>query len=170
MLEQKATSSVGEYKIKYRATLELYPQADPIVLARPFTVVIEKPPSPSDYVFNVIPDWLNTLEDQYVTQGQSLNYSFGQNTNIFGTETTVNVRMKMAGLFSRYDSVQNAFVVDGKNIIDTSIGIHKINVDVTYVDPKGQTQFFTKSFSLYVEAAPFQVEPVTETEEETKED
>lgn len=62
-MKQNDPSTIGEYKIKYRATLALYPEANPIELAIPFTVVIETPPSPSVYVFNVIPDWMTSLED-----------------------------------------------------------------------------------------------------------
>ena len=46
--------------------------------------------------------------------------------------------------------------------------MHKIIVEATYIDPKGQTQFFSNFFFLYVKAAPIQVGPVTETYEETK--
>ena len=104
---------------------------------------------------------MSVLKDQYVTQGESLIYSFGQKTNFFGTETSVNVRMRKASLFASYDSIWNAFVVDGTRIEEISIGMHKITVEAIYVDPKGQTQFFTNSFFLYVKAAPFQVEPET---------
>ena len=119
MLKQKDSRFVGIYKIRYRATLDSYPDAPPIELEAPFTVTIVQPPSPSVYVFNVIPDWMSVLKDQYVTQGESLIYSFGPKTNFFGTETTVNVRMKKAvGLFASYDSIWNSFVVNGTNIED----------------------------------------------------
>ena len=73
------------------------------MLDKPFTVVIERPPSPSVYVFNVIPDWMNTLEDQYVTQGEELTYLFDKNENFFGEESSVTLRMREASIFSRYD-------------------------------------------------------------------
>ena len=56
----------------------------PIVLAQPFTVTIVEPANPSTYVFNVMPDWLKKLEDQYVKVGESKIYKFGENVNFFG--------------------------------------------------------------------------------------
>lgn len=96
---------------------------------------------------------MSFLSDQFVTQGDSLTYFFGQNTNFFGTETPVNVGMREATIFSTYDQTKNAFAVDGAKIPDILIGMHKITVEATYLDPKGQTQFFSESFFLHVKAA-----------------
>jgi len=52
---------VGEYRIRYRAYLKDYPEAKEAILADPFTITIVEPPSQSDYIFNVAPDWLDYL-------------------------------------------------------------------------------------------------------------
>ena len=51
ILSQDDKATVGEYNIRYRATLKDYPGATPIVLLQPFTVTILEPPNPSTYVF-----------------------------------------------------------------------------------------------------------------------
>lgn len=53
VLEQKNSRSVATYKIRYRATLDSYPEALATELETPFTVTIVSPPSPSVYVFNI---------------------------------------------------------------------------------------------------------------------
>lgn len=118
MLQQRDTKTIGQYKIKYVATFDSFPQADPITLKNPFTVTIERAPSPSFYVFNVEPDWISALEDQYVVQGDSLTYVFGENVNFYGEKTNVTVMMKEASLFARYDQMKHALVVNGTLILD----------------------------------------------------
>lgn len=108
-----------------------------IELEDPFTVTIVQPPSASVYVFSEIPDWMSIFEDQYITQGESLTYDFGKKTNFFGTETTVNVRMRRASMFASYDPVRHALVVDGAKVPDNLTGMHKITVEATYDDPNG---------------------------------
>lgn len=55
-------------------------------------------------------------------------YFFDKNENFFGEETNVTVRMREANLFSRYDQLKHAFVVDGTMIPDSMVGLHKIRV------------------------------------------
>ena len=84
--------------------------------------------------------------------------------NIFGQETVVTLKMRKAALFAYYDSASHTFVVDGSRITDDMVGLHKITVETTYTDPKGQTQFFSKSFYLKVEPDPSKLDlgPVEE--------
>ena len=98
---------------------------------------------------------MSSLEDQYIIQGDhQLEYRFGENINFFGVKTDVKLRMREASLFSHYDELQHSFVVDGSAIPDSMLGLHKIVVEATFVDPKGQTQYFSKPFYLHVEADP----------------
>lgn len=76
--------SLGEYFIRFRTYLTDYPEVMPYTLAEPFVVTIVEPPNSSDYVFNTAPEWLEKLEDQFLVFGDSLIYSFGDRTNIFG--------------------------------------------------------------------------------------
>lgn len=87
-------------------------------------------------------------------QGEQLEYFFGENVNFFGKETAVKLRMREASLFSNYDEIKHAYVVDGAAIPDSMLGLHKVTVEATYADPKGQSQFFTRSFYLHVKADP----------------
>lgn len=89
-----------------------------------------------------------------MTQGDSLQYLFDKNVNFFGEETNVKLQMREASLFSRYDEVKHAYVVDGTLIPDSMLGLHKITVEASFLDPKGQTQLFTKSFYLHVKGVP----------------
>lgn len=82
------------------------------------------------------PDWLKSLEDQYVTQGESLTYFLPENTNIFGKKTTVKFKLGEASLFARYDPLLHAFIVDGDKVDESNVGLHKITGEATYVDPK----------------------------------
>lgn len=66
-------------------------------------VTIVEQPSQSDYVFNVMPDWLDTLEDQFLVFGDNLIYSFGDRTNIFGDQVDVNVLLQQSRHFVNYD-------------------------------------------------------------------
>ena len=84
ILSQSNRATLGEYKIRYRAILKDYPGVAPIVHTQSFLVTILEPANPSTYVFNVIPDWLKKLEDQYVQVGESKIYKFGENVNFFG--------------------------------------------------------------------------------------
>ena len=99
-----------------------------------------------------MPDWMSNLEDLYIVQGDQLEHRFNENVNFFGDKTNVKFRMREANIFARYDEIWHSFVVNSTAIPDSMIGIHKITVETTYVDPKGQAQFFTKSFYLHVEA------------------
>lgn len=61
--------------------------------------------------------------------------------------------MRKASLFARYDPLRHSFVVYGEKVPDILIGMHKITVEASFVDPNGQTQFFSKYFYLHVKAA-----------------
>ena len=80
-------------------------------MEQPFKVTIVEPPSTSDYVFNVAPDFLGELEDQYVTLGDSLIYELGDKTNFFGTEVTVTLDVRKITRFAHYDPDVNALVL-----------------------------------------------------------
>ena len=58
----------------------------------------------SDYVFNVVPDWLKNLQDQYLVLGDHLIYSFGERISIFDTEVKVSLDLREAFSFSAYES------------------------------------------------------------------
>ena len=62
--------------------------------------------------------------------------------------------MRKAALFSHYDPTSHSLVVDGTRITDELVGLHKVTVETTYTDPKGKTQFFSKSFYLNIEPDP----------------
>lgn len=59
VIKQNLRSSVGEYLIKYRAYMKNYSQKIFTLLEEPFKVTIVEPPSQSDYIFNVAPNWLD---------------------------------------------------------------------------------------------------------------
>ena len=128
VLEQDDPQSVGVHRIRYKATFESYPIASPIILDNPFSVTISKPASPSTYVFNVMPDWMVALEDQYVVQGDSLIYSFGENVNFFGEETQVNVDFGKASIFANYVPQTHAVTIDATTLPTELVGVHRITV------------------------------------------
>ena len=126
----------------------------PIVLTQPFAVTILEPPNPSTYVFNIMPDWLKKLKDQYMQVGESKIYKFGDNVNFFGGKSDLKVNIGRAFMFSSYDAFFNAYVVNGDKVTDEDIGKYKIIVEATYIDPKGTKQFFSNSFYLHIYGDP----------------
>ena len=70
---QNNNETVGDYLIRYRATLKNYPKATPAILSTPFTVSIVELKQ-TNYIFNVAPEWLTVLEDQYLVLGNHLVY------------------------------------------------------------------------------------------------
>ena len=57
----------------------------------PFLVSIQEPPSDSDIIVNVMPDWLQNLQDQNVTVGDHLIYEFGDPVDQFGSKVEVSL-------------------------------------------------------------------------------
>ena len=53
-------------------------------------------------------------------------------------------------MFSEYNAVLNSYVVNGNKVTDQDIGMYKIIVEATYIDPKGIKQFFSNSFYLHI--------------------
>lgn len=80
ILQQRVSKTAGEYLIRYRASLEDYPSADPVLLSSPFKVTIVEVKQ-SDYIFNVEPIWLVEIKDQQVEMGDHLLYQLGEKTN-----------------------------------------------------------------------------------------
>ena len=80
---------------------------------------------------------MNSLEDLYVVQGDSLIYQFEENVNFYGQKTNVTLQMTEASMFASYNETQHAFVVDGTLILDEQVRMHKITAQVIYLDPKG---------------------------------
>ena len=67
-------------------------------------MTIVRAPSKSDFIFNVAPDWLDQLEDQYVEKGDNLLYQMGEKTNMFGGEVNVKLDLRKIEKFADYDS------------------------------------------------------------------
>ena len=80
ILKQSVSKTAGEYLIRYRASLEDYPSADPVLLSSPFKVTLVEVKQ-SDYIFNVEPIWLGEIEDQQIEMGDHLLYQIGEKTN-----------------------------------------------------------------------------------------
>ena len=74
-------------------------------MADKFTITIVEPPSQSDYIFNVAPDWLDYLEDQYVMIGDNLIYNMGEKINMFGGPIDVQLDLRKIDYFASYDPV-----------------------------------------------------------------
>ena len=151
--KQSNSRTVGRYQIRYRATLEDYPSVRPVTLESPFQVDIIGFKE-SDYVFNVVPDWLTQLEDQYVVLGDHLVYSFGEKTSMFGDEVQVKVHFGRTAGFADYEADLNSYNVNGDRTRVEDIGLHKIKVEVTYLDPRGREQYFSNFFYLHVTERP----------------
>ena len=148
--QQNNTETVGDYLIRYRASLKDYPTANVAVLNTPFIVTIVELKQ-SDYIFNIAPDWLINLEDQYLLLGNHLVYEFGEKTSIFGTDVTVNVNLRGASIFANYEQEQNAFTVNGDKTLREDLGLWKIIVEVTYDDPRNRQQYFSNFFYLHIQ-------------------
>ena len=140
---------MGDYLIRYRATLKNYPKATPAYLSIPFTVSIVELKQ-TDYIFNVAPEWLTVLEDQYLVLGNHLVYEFGEKKSIFGSEVHVNVQLRKTSIFAEYEPYQNAYLVNGDKTTRDDLGLSKIVVEVTYTDPTGREQYFSNFFYLHI--------------------
>ena len=92
ILKQEMQSTIGMYEVRYRAWLSEYSQVE-VRLEDPFTVeIIDKPVTESDYIVNVMPDWLVSLKDQRIKVGESLLYRLDANLNQFGEVTKVSIQ------------------------------------------------------------------------------
>ena len=69
--------------------------------------------------------------------GESKIYKFGDNVNFFGGKSEVKVNVGKTFMFSEYNAVFNSYVVNGNKVTDQDIGMYKIIVEATYIDPKG---------------------------------
>ena len=75
---------------------------------------------------------------------------FGENKNFYGTENVVKVKMQRAQLFATYDSVLNQLLVAEDTTTSEDIGVYKVRVEVTYLNPNGKEQFNSRSFYLHI--------------------
>ncbi len=56
--KQKDSKTVGSYEVIYTASLKDYPTKRKFVLDDPIKVTIVEPASDSNYIVNVMPEWL----------------------------------------------------------------------------------------------------------------
>lgn len=141
--------TVGEYLIKYRAYLIRYPTAWDTYLEQPFNVTIIEP-LPGDFIFNVPPMWLDELEDKFLVLGDNLVYPFGAKVNTYGDEVNVDIDITSIRPFSNYESEINTFSLRGDGMSRLELGIHKVIVNVSYVDPRGRLQNFSNFFYVHI--------------------
>ena len=63
-------------------------------------------------------------------------------TSEFGTEVKIEVDMRRASSFAKFEKETNRFIINGNNVTRDYIGTWKIQVKASYTDPKGRVQTF----------------------------
>lgn len=96
------------------------------------------------------PLWLDELEDKFLVLGDNLVYPFGAKINTYGDEVNVDIDIRSIRPFSNFESESNTFSLIGEGMSRTELGIHKVTVDVSYVDPRGREQNFSNFFYVHI--------------------
>jgi len=157
-----ANDARGVFAIGYRVFLSDFPQVSIQTESAAFVVVlkdpcIDKAPKKRSslcltkaYVKGGTPEWITRLSDKLIGFGLNYTYFMEPATDDFGRPVTVEVVLRAAEAFVRYNSTANALVVLGDAMWDRSTTHYHLTVATEYIDVFGIQQYFKREIHFVV--------------------
>lgn len=127
LIDPPKGGDIGEYEVRVCSKI-----LNSIETTECISFDITVVPQPDGRTYTEEPEFMVVLADQKVRVGDSLSFSPGANTNTYGYQMQVDVKLGVASRFVTYDSQLNTFRVQGSLLKKDDVGVYPIEVTARF--------------------------------------